>query len=65
MTHSTEQRALLLYDVLKRMECTAELVMGMTLLDRLLAASIAGVADANDTDWTTVLRLFRAVEDSP
>lgn len=62
---SPELRALALYDAVSRCGGNADWVMQMTLLDRRLTASIAGVNDANDQDWTLVLQLFRAKEETP
>lgn len=55
-------RALALYHAAKRVGATADLVFTMSLLDRRLCASIAGVDDANDEDWTTVRKLFLTAE---
>lgn len=62
MSMPIEAEAVALFEALRRVEpdITAELVDSMSLLDRLLAASIAGVAAASDSHWVLVRNLASA-----
>lgn len=62
MTFSIEAEAVALVEALRRVDCTAEQVMTLSLLDRLLAASIAGVANPTDAHWVLVQKLLQAEE---
>lgn len=57
-----EAEAVALAAALQRVDCTAEQVQTLSLLDRLLAASIAGVANATDQHWVLVGKLLQAEE---
>lgn len=62
MSMPVEAEAVALAQALKRVDCTADQVMTLSLVDRLLAASIAGVANATDAHWTLVRKLLQADE---
>lgn len=62
MTFSIEAEAVALTKVLQRHGCTADQVHGLSLLDRLLAASIAGVENATDAHWVLVAKLLQTAE---
>ncbi len=62
MSFPIEAEAVALAQVLQRNGCTADHVHGLSLLDRLLAASIAGVENATDAHWVLVGKLLQAAE---
>jgi hypothetical protein len=62
MSFPIEAEAVALAQALQRVDCTADQVHGLTLLDRLLAASIAGVENATDAHWVLVGKLLQAAE---
>lgn len=62
MSMPIEAEAVALAAALQRVDCTAEQVQTLSLLDRLLAASIAGVANATDQHWVLVGKLLQAEE---
>lgn len=51
-----------LLDVVRRNGATAETVATMSLLDRRLAAQLAGITNATDGEWTQVAQALRAAE---
>lgn len=61
MSMPIEAEAVALAAALQQVDCTAEQVHTLSLLDRLLAASIAGV-DATDQHWVLVGKLLQAEE---
>ncbi len=62
MSFPIEAEAVALAQVVQRHGCTADQVHGLSLLDRLLAASIAGVENATDAHWVLVGKLLQAAE---
>ena len=62
MTFPIEAEAAALAAALQRVDCTAEQVQTLSLLDRLLAASIAGADNATDQHWVLVEKLLEADE---
>lgn len=62
MSFPIEAEAVALAQVLQRHARTADQVQGLSLLDRLLTASIAGVENATDAHWVLVGKLLQAAE---
>lgn len=62
MSLPLEVEAVALAQVIQRHACTADQVHGLSLLDRLLTASIAGVENATDAHWVLVGKLLQAAE---
>lgn len=62
MKFPIEAEAVALAHALQRVDCTAEQVHTLSLLDRLLAASIAGVDNPTDAHWVLVRKLLEAAE---
>jgi hypothetical protein len=60
MSFPIEAEAAALAQVVQRHGCTADQVHGLSLLDRLLAASIAGVENATDAHWVLVGKMLHA-----
>ena len=62
MSFPIEAEAVALAQVVQRHGCTADQVHSLSLLGRLLAASIAGVENATDAHWVLVAKLLQAAE---
>lgn len=62
MTFPIEVEAAALAQVVQRHGCTADHVHDLSLLDRLLAASIAGIENATDAHWVLVGKMLQAAE---
>lgn len=62
MSLPMEAEVVALAQALKRVDCTADQVLTLSLLDRLLAASIAGVTNATDAHWALARKLLQAEE---
>lgn len=49
----------------RRVGLTADLVLGMTLLNRRLLAGIAGLENVTDEEWTALAQVLRAEDATP
>lgn len=59
----SDLRVLALLEAVERVEAEADDVVGFGMLERRLAASIAGVDNATEYEWLMVVQLLRAKVD--